>query len=163
MKISELSVGDILELDASLGRNIRWSVEHFTMKVRMDEIRRSERLNVNNVAWTSQAIEIKNMKLRGYTKVRQANGKTKKAPDFSVTYVPGAEYAYNALQIVFPYSFNRVNCTESPAVYLGSESDPFEAFGVKKHHRMLIDGKVCLFSGHDMRFLRKVQVAYSQE
>jgi hypothetical protein len=156
MKSFDLSIGDILELDMALGRNIRWAIEDRSVKLRLDEVGRKNRILHANMAWSSKPIEIKSMKVTGYSKVKQHSGKTKKVPEFHTTHVPGVEYSYSSLEIVFPYSFKQTNCTASPAVYLGFEIDPFEAFGVKKHHRMFIDGKVCLFSGHSMRFLRKV-------
>jgi len=156
MKIADLTVGDILELDPTNGRDIKWAVEETKKRVRLFDSPRSAVLA--SFGWSAQLVEIKNSKVKGYSK-----GSTKKLPKIETQMIPGIEYTYNVLDIVFPYSFNFTTCTASPAVYLGVEVDPFEVFGVKKHYRMLVDGKVCLFSGRDVRFLRKVVAQDTQE
>jgi hypothetical protein len=155
MKISELKVGDILEIDPTIGRDIKWAVDESRMKVRLFESPR--KASLSSFGWSAQLIKIKNAKIKGYSK-----GSTS-IPKFETQMIPGIEYTYNVLEIVYPFSFNFTTCTASPAVYLGVEVDPFESFGVKKHHRMLVDGKVCLFPGRDVRFLRKVVARDTQE
>ena len=45
------------------------------------------------------------------------------------------------------------------AMYLGAEVDNFHVNRIKKHHRLMIDGDIVLFSGYDFRRLKIFQEA----
>jgi hypothetical protein len=151
MKVSELVVGDIVEIDKTGGRAVSWTVREETEKRRLDELPKGFDKERCEIAWKSTPSSILSIKY-------MTNMLKKTKLPLERETVPAAEFRFNLLEPVFPYSFKRVVCTSSPAVYLGTTVLPYVSFGVKKHHTMLIDGKVCLYRGSDVRLLRKVCV-----
>jgi len=148
MKVSEIKRGDLIFLENDQND---WAIDDYECKMKLDDLASNKGFSVGEErdGWSSHHSSLSRKSfLAKRTKINVASKQD----------IPAVEFRFKVATVVLPYQRMWMKgMFKSHAVYLGSKRDPFTWEGANLHHRILLNGSVCLISSYMFRFLEKAE------